>query len=464
MASTAVATKSTGWGAAHDDRVAAVVAEEVKKHLSPVEALLKDLEKPASRAGLSPQEFLAKMTAGGRTAAVFGSDGSVYQPNTHSRGLGNVNGKSFGQFLSALCEFQVRGPHASKALSVLEKDFGTQRYQESSEGAIIKTALAESSGVTGGYSVPPMFATQLQQMVIEESIVAPRATHMPMTSLTLSVPSLDVTTSQGAGNTPFLGGVKAKWTSEAATRTETEPTFRQTELKANELSFYTVASNTLLADNAIGLDTLLTQLFKNAIAWYTDYAYLQGTGVGQPMGVVNAPAAIAVNRSNANKIDYKDVAAMYAKMYFGLARLNSLTWIANQSTIPQFLQMNDGLLSASSSTAVHLTFQPFSQGAQAGIPESAGMWSFGQLFGIPLIISEKLPALGTKGDLILVDWSKYLLGDRMDLMIDVSPHVNFLQNQMVWRVVWRGDGQPWLNSSITLADGSTTVSPFVVLN
>ena len=50
-----------------------------------------------------------------------------------------------------------------------------------------------------------------------------------------------------------------------------------------------------------------------------------------------------------------------------------------------------------------------------------------------------------------------------ELQIDVSPHVNFLKNQMTWRVVWRGDGQPWLNTSITLGDGSTKVSPFLTL-
>jgi len=74
-----------------------------------------------------------------------------------------------------------------------------------------------------------------------------------------------------------------------------------------------------------------------------------------------------------------------------------------------------------------------------------------------------MPAQGTNSTVGLFDFSKYLLGDRQDLTIDVSPHVNFLKNQMVWRTIWRGDGQPWLNSSITLADGTKTVSPFITL-
>jgi HK97 family phage major capsid protein len=89
--------------------------------------------------------------------------------------------------------------------------------------------------------------------------------------------------------------------------------------------------------------------------------------------------------------------------------------------------------------------------------------SIGWLAGFPVLVSEKLPALGTSGCVMLCDFSKYLLGTRQELQIDVSPHVNFLKNQMTWRVVWRGDGQPWLNNSITLADGTYKVSPFLYL-
>ena len=38
------------------------------------------------------------------------------------------------------------------------------------------------------------------------------------------------------------------WTEEAQTRTETEPAFKQMELKAHELSGYAVSSNVLVHD------------------------------------------------------------------------------------------------------------------------------------------------------------------------------------------------------------------------
>ena len=83
-------------------------------------------------------------------------------------------------------------------------------------------------------------------------MVRPRATVIPMTSRSLQVPYLDVTNTPNAGDTAFFGGLVGRWTEEASTLNETEPTFRQLELVAHELSGYSLMSNALLADNAIG--------------------------------------------------------------------------------------------------------------------------------------------------------------------------------------------------------------------
>jgi HK97 family phage major capsid protein len=61
------------------------------------------------------------------------------------------------------------------------------------------------------------------------------------------------------------------------------------ELKANELSGYSVSSNILLQDAAFGLEKFLMVLVGRAVAWFEEYAFLQGNGVGKPLGVLNAP-------------------------------------------------------------------------------------------------------------------------------------------------------------------------------
>ena len=52
----------------------------------------------------------------------------------------------------------------------------------------------------------------------------------------------------------------------------------------------------LLQDSAFGLEKFLMTLFARAIAWFEDFAFLQGHGVGKPQGILTAPAAIAFDR------------------------------------------------------------------------------------------------------------------------------------------------------------------------
>jgi HK97 family phage major capsid protein len=101
-----------------------------------------------------------------------------------------------------------------------------------------KAALTTQVGTQGGYTVPEEFLPRLLALATENAVVRPRATIIPMTSRTVQVPCLDATTVQSAGDSAFLGGLVARWTEEASSLTETEPTFRQVELVAHELSGY----------------------------------------------------------------------------------------------------------------------------------------------------------------------------------------------------------------------------------
>ena len=309
-----------------------------------------------------------------------------------------------------------------------------------------KAALAEASGVTGGYTVPTEFYEQLMTIIAEQSFIRPRAFVQPMGSATLQIPLLDVSTVQSAGVSPFFGGVQMNWTAEAQMRTKTEPQFKQMELKAWELSGYSVSSNVLLQDSVIGLEKFLMTLFAKAIAWFEEYAFLQGNGVGKPLGILNANPTISVTRAGSNLVQFADVATMWSKLL--PVSWSKAIWAFSPSVVPQLLQLKDG--------ANRAIFISIDQGAT-----KSPNWV---LFGRPAFPTEKLPALGTTGDLMLIDPSFYVIGDRMQIEIAASEHVNFLSNQMTWRVVERVDGQPWLDKAITLQDASTQVSPFVALH
>jgi HK97 family phage major capsid protein len=358
-------------------------------------------------------------------------------PALFGAGMDGDPKKSFGDFCLAI----ARG----------DRKYLEQHYKSEFVGYSAKAALAESSGITGGYTVPPDFYRQLLAIVAENTFIRPRAWVQPMGSATLQFPYLDITTAQSAGVSPFFGGVQMYWTEEAQTRTETEPQFKMMELKAHELSGYSVSSNVLLQDSAFGLEKFLMTLFGQAVAWFEEYAFLQGNGVGKPMGILNAPATISSggaggSRLNANQIQYADVATLWSKLL--PASWNNAIWSFSPTCVPQLLQLKDG--------ANRAVFISIDQGAV-----KAPTWN---LLGRPAIPTEKQPALGTKGDLMLYDPRFYVIGDRMQIEIAASEHVNFLKNQMTWRVVERVDGQPWLEKAITLQDGSSQVSPFVVLN
>jgi HK97 family phage major capsid protein len=347
--------------------------------------------------------------------------------------------KNFGDFLLGV---------ARKDSKYLEQHYGSvfNEWQK-------KAALGDSSGATGGYAVPPDFYAKLVAIMEENTFFRKRAFVMPMASATLQIPYLDVTTAQSAGVSPFFGGLQMYWTAEAQTRTETEPAFKQLELKANELSGYSVSSNILLQDAAFGLEKFLFTLFGRALGWYEEYAFLQGNGVGKPQGVLSAGATIAVTRNAGSAIKFVDVAKMFGSLL--PASQTKAIWITTPTCVQQLLQLVDA-----GNRALFLPSEAYPQTGMGGIHQAPN-WT---LLGLPLFITEKLPALGTKGDLMLADPSLYVIGDRMQVEVAASEHVNFLKNQMTWRVVERVDGQPWMDKPVTLQDSTTTVSPFVVLN
>ncbi len=448
--------------------VSKVVTNTIEKELE------KALSGRARSAGMSPYELFNRDTAGGAVSGTYDPDGRFhpFQGNARFGMTGRMksfwkDGKEhgFNDYLKAVYHHAVDGnEQAHKQL----EGYGVQKIWQQGD-TVYKTALAESSGITGGYTVPPQFHTQLQMLSVEDTFVEPRCTKMPMTTRTLTIPSLDQTTNNapgaaGTGRSNLLGGVVAQWTSEAAPRAETEPQFRSTTLTAWELSFITVASNTLLQDEAVGLDALLTQLFATAMGWHTEYAFLQGNGVGKPLGILNAPATVTASRAATGYFRFLDVGSMLSKLYWMLRGSKSLCWAIHPSMIPYLYTLNDTSGSQTAQGYGRVLFVPINEGAQEKIPESAGVHSFGYLAGYPVIVTEKLPSLGNTGDVILCDWSKYLVGKRMEIEIAVSPHVAFTTNQLVWRVIVRVDGEPWLNNPVTLADGSYTVSPFIALH
>jgi len=240
-----------------------------------------------------------------------------------------------------------------------------------------------------------------------------------------------------------VGGILAKWTEELGQKEETEPTFRQVQLVAHKLVCYTEAGDELLADSGVSLAAFLGSAFRSVTQWYREYAYLRGTGAGQPLGVIGAPVTLVEPRSAAETFDITDIINIL-QQFMGRAPV----WIASRRCLATLMQLNGPIGSA----APGYVFMP---SAREGIPHT--------LFGYPLVWSESCPNLGTEGDLGLYDWKFYVAGDREAVTVDSSKHFRFQNDITAWRAVCRIAGMPWMSAPIMYQDGVTQVSPFVVL-
>jgi len=314
------------------------------------------------------------------------------------------------------------------------------------DSGIVKAALAEGAGDTGGFLVPEEFRSELLSLALETSIMRPLAFTIPMSSSTMRMPTIKDTSHASS----VFGGVVAYWESEAATLSESEPTFSQMQLVAKKLTGYTVSSNELLSDSAIGLEAVLLQLFPQAITFFEDESFMNGTGVGQPLGILNAACKVTVAKESgqaAATILYENLNKMYSRM-LPTSRARAV-WIANIDTMPQLAAMS--LAVGTGGSAVWIG----SGGAQGAFPMT--------LWGRPIVFTEHCQTLGTEGDIYFVDPSYYVIGDRQELSVASSPHVKFTTDETVWRFVERLDGRPWLESALTPAHGSNTLSPIVTL-
>jgi len=86
--------------------------------------------------------------------------------------------------------------------------------------------------------------------------------------------------------------------------------------------------------------------------------------------------------------------------------------------------------------------------------------------GKPIIFSEHAQTLGALGDILYLDWSQYLVGQkagRGGVSFATSIHLKFDYDQTAFRWVMRIDGQDWWPSDQTPRYSSDTISPFIAL-
>lgn len=298
-------------------------------------------------------------------------------------------------------------------------------------------------GSDPGYLVPEEFRSQLWDMGIEDSIVRKRATIYPMKRNQLNVPAYGGY-DHSAG---VYGTITEQWTDESEQKTETDPKFEKIGLVAKKLACFTKSSDELKEDSAIPFGEVVGKAFAGAISFYTDRRYLNGDGAGKPMGVINAPATIteAGETGQSGTILYENIVKMYSQLL--PAAWKEAVWVTHNTCLPQLMTLSYPVGTAGSHVPV--------------LKEESGRFF---ILGKELLVSEKVPALGTAGCLGLYNFRYYIIGMRKEVRIESSIHADFRSDITNWRAIVRTDGQPGPSDVTTLLDGSTEVSPFVILD
>jgi HK97 family phage major capsid protein len=139
---------------------------------------------------------------------------------------------------------------------------------------------------------------------------------------------------------------------------------------------------------------------------------------------------------------------MWGRLYAGSKK--NAVWLINTDCLSQLFTM--GITLGVGGAPVYLP-----PGGASGSP-------YGSLFGRPVVEIEQASTLGTVGDISLVDLSEYILIEKGGIQNASSIHIAFTTDETAFRFVYRVDGQPLWNNTLTPENGtSNTVSPFVML-
>jgi HK97 family phage major capsid protein len=285
--------------------------------------------------------------------------------------------------------------------------------------------MTEGTDTAGGFLVPVEFQAEVIRYASEGSIIRSRARVWNMTRDILELPKLDQSSN-------VFGGVTLYWTAEDDLKVASAPTLGKIVLNAKKLIGLVAVSDELLNDSAVALANYLVSLFGEAISYEEDKEFIQGTGMGQPLGIINGVGISAVARAASAKIGYADIYGMWGKLPAEME--GNAVWITSKNGIAQLLVANQ-----TNTNTVNF----FLSNMTAPIPYT--------LLGKPILVTEKVDTtIGSKGDIILANLDYYYIGDRGGLEVTSSIHDRFRYDETTFRFVKRVDGQPVIGKAFVV--------------
>ncbi|MDY3690686.1 MAG: phage major capsid protein [Dysosmobacter sp.] len=305
----------------------------------------------------------------------------------------------------------------------------------------------EGTGADGGFALQTDFAGQILERAVEQSPLLNRLDRYTCSSAAnamrwLSADETDVSKS-------VFGGVQMYWASEGATVAASKPQFRELKMDLEKMMGFAYCTDEMLTDAAF-----MTGFFGTAFTLAADRllteSVISGDGVGKPLGLLNSKAIIAVDKE-ASQAAGTFLGANAIKMQARAMPRNRdrLVWLMHpdaEELLPY--------LSIQSGEAAKFLWNP-----EGGL----GNFDSQRVLNKPVLFEDSCSALGSKGDINLVDPMYYILLTKGTAKQDWSVHVEFLTDQNCFRMVYRCNGAPKIENPLTIKNSTKTRSPFVTL-
>lgn len=244
----------------------------------------------------------------------------------------------------------------------------------------VSDILQEGVDADGGYLVPVEYDDRLIESLAEENIFRNFATVIK----TGGERKINI-----AASTPA-----AAWIEEGGALTFGDATFDQINLDAHKLHVAVKVTEELLYDNVFQLENYILEKFAKALANAEEDAFLNGNGIGKPLGIFaeTGGGQVGVTTASPTAITADEV----INLIYALKRpyRKNAKFIVNDQTLAVLRKLKDG-------NGAYL-WQP---SLQAGEPDS--------LFGYPIYTSAFVPVIAAgKPVMAFGDFSYYNIGDR----------------------------------------------------
>ena len=299
-------------------------------------------------------------------------------------------------------------------------------------------------GADGGYALQEDFAASILESAASSGEILSRVTSYTVGEGSSSVRWLRV--DEDDISSSVCGGVRMYWAAEGYGVGASKPKFAETKLDLEKMMGYAYATDELLSDSVF-MSSFFGRSFTLAAKRLLEDSIISGDGVGKPLGILSSPALVTVSKESeqsSGTITTENILKMWQRSLYDSRKRT--VWLAHPDTEEQLQKLK------------------FTDGSSLWLPEGGLADSPNQrILGRPVIYTDNCSSLGSAGDIILANLEDYTIIKKGTARQDWSMHVEFLTDQMCFRMILRVNGAPMVNKPLKIKNSTLTRSPFVTL-